>query len=300
MRALARWRSTTSGGATSSYRADMSACSPAVTTSACRSLLVLVATLLAALPLGCSSEPRLGYEEAREMFESRGVQPGEPLPQLDLVALDGQPVSLDALQGDRPLVLVTASLTCNVARHHQPAVDQLAKSLGDTAEVIVIYTIDAHPQGDVCPYTGTEWVPKDNEKDQVLVRQPTDMEQRLALARDFQHRFSDSATVLIDRMDNSSWKALGSAPNLGLLIDAEGIVRTRQGWVDADAMRAAIDASSLPGVPGDFDGDGLVDGADLGILLSGWGACSGCAADLTGDGVIEGADLGELLANWSR
>lgn len=203
---------------------------------------MLVAAVLTALPTGCSSEPRLGYEEARVMFESRGVQPGEPLPQLNLVALDGQPVSLDALQGDKPLVLVTASLTCNVARHHQPEVDELAKSLGDSAEVIVIYTIDAHPAGDVCPYTGTEWVPKDNERDGVLYRQPTDMEQRLTLAREFQSRFSNSATVLIDSMDNSSWKALGSAPNLGLLIDPEGIVRNRQGWVDAAQMRKAIDS----------------------------------------------------------
>ena len=42
-----------------------------------------------------------------------------------------------------------------------------------------------------------------------------------------------------------------------------------------------------------------VDGADLGILLSAWGACSGCQADLNGSGVVDGADLGLLLARWS-
>lgn len=52
------------------------------------------------------------------------------------------------------------------------------------------------------------------------------------------------------------------------------------------------------GVLGDLNGDGIVDGADLGVLLSAWGACPSCAADLNGDGVVDGADLGLLLSNW--
>jgi hypothetical protein len=49
---------------------------------------------------------------------------------------------------------------------------------------------------------------------------------------------------------------------------------------------------------GDVDGDGDVDGADLGMLLGAWGACAACPADLNGDGVVDGADLGVLMANW--
>jgi len=52
----------------------------------------------------------------------------------------------------------------------------------------------------------------------------------------------------------------------------------------------------------DLDGDGVVDGADLGILLKNWGPCpdpgQSCPADLNGDGVVDGADLGILLAAW--
>lgn len=50
-------------------------------------------------------------------------------------------------------------------------------------------------------------------------------------------------------------------------------------------------------VPGDLDGDGHVDGADLGILLSQWGAAG--SADLDGSGTVDGADLGALLAAWA-
>ncbi len=53
------------------------------------------------------------------------------------------------------------------------------------------------------------------------------------------------------------------------------------------------------GVEGDLNGDGIVNGADMGLLLSSWGACAGCPADLNGDGVVNGADMGLLLANWT-
>lgn len=46
----------------------------------------------------------------------------------------------------------------------------------------------------------------------------------------------------------------------------------------------------------DLDCDGVVSGADLGILLSAWGTSS---ADLNGDAMTDGADLGLLLGDWS-
>jgi choice-of-anchor B domain-containing protein len=52
-------------------------------------------------------------------------------------------------------------------------------------------------------------------------------------------------------------------------------------------------------VPGDLNGDGVVDGADLGLLLGDWGPCGECDADLNGDGAVDGADLGILLGAWS-
>ncbi len=52
-----------------------------------------------------------------------------------------------------------------------------------------------------------------------------------------------------------------------------------------------------PACPADLDGDGTVDGADLGILLSCWGG-SGAECDLDGDGSVDGADLGLMLTAW--
>jgi hypothetical protein len=50
--------------------------------------------------------------------------------------------------------------------------------------------------------------------------------------------------------------------------------------------------------PEDLTGDGVVNGEDLGLLISLWGSCSGCPEDLNGDGAIDGADLGLFFAAW--
>lgn len=51
--------------------------------------------------------------------------------------------------------------------------------------------------------------------------------------------------------------------------------------------------------PGDFNDDGVVNGADFGSLLAAWGSCSQCPEDLDCDGMVGGADLGQLLSFWS-
>lgn len=63
---------------------------------------------------------------------------------------------------------------------------------------------------------------------------------------------------------------------------------------EVDAVVAVRPATA----PGDLDGNGRVDGADLGVLLGDWGTCQGCASDLDGDGSVAGSDLGLLLGAW--
>ena len=56
------------------------------------------------------------------------------------------------------------------------------------------------------------------------------------------------------------------------------------------------DGGGEPAGP-DFNGDGLVDGADLSLLLSGWGG-NDIGLDLDGDGQVGGNDLAVLLGAW--
>lgn len=48
--------------------------------------------------------------------------------------------------------------------------------------------------------------------------------------------------------------------------------------------------------PGDLNGDGVVDGADLGVLLGNWGNPG--SGDIDGNGTVDGADLGAMVADW--
>lgn len=50
--------------------------------------------------------------------------------------------------------------------------------------------------------------------------------------------------------------------------------------------------------PADFNCDGEVTGADLGLMVAAWGTCPDCPEDLNGDGVVNGADLGLMIAYW--
>ena len=66
-------------------------------------------------------------------------------------------------------------------------------------------------------------------------------------------------------------------------------------WDDFCVSAAMLECGS--GLPGDLDGDGTVDGADIGLLLAVWGTADP-DADLDGNGTVDGGDLGVLLAGW--
>jgi len=52
----------------------------------------------------------------------------------------------------------------------------------------------------------------------------------------------------------------------------------------------------------DLNGDGAVNGVDLGVLLAYWGPTTSASAsqrsDRNRDGVVDGIDLGYLLSRW--
>ena len=52
-----------------------------------------------------------------------------------------------------------------------------------------------------------------------------------------------------------------------------------------------------PTCQGDLDGNCIIDGADLSIILGEWGQTSG-VADVNVDGIIDGVDLAIVLGNW--
>ena len=72
---------------------------------------------------------------------------------------------------------------------------------------------------------------------------------------------------------------------------------SEDGFVTTDFRAGSV----VDGNPADLNGDGLVDGTDLAILLGSWGTCGDCAdcpADLDGSCEVDGGDMAALLAAW--
>ena len=64
-----------------------------------------------------------------------------------------------------------------------------------------------------------------------------------------------------------------------------------------DDPDAIIIIEEAPGCPGDADGNNVVDGVDLAIVLGAWGS-NDAAADVSGDGTVDGVDLAIVLGAW--
>ena len=72
----------------------------------------------------------------------------------------------------------------------------------------------------------------------------------------------------------------------------------------AVAMAFLVSTSTVQGqaCQGDVNGDHVVDGADLAVLLGQWGPCLvplDCSGDINGDHYVDGADLAMMLGNWA-
>ncbi|MFO0962709.1 MAG: hypothetical protein U0625_07345 [Phycisphaerales bacterium] len=111
--------------------------------------------------------------------------------------------------------------------------------------------------------------------------------------------------VTVETVNTNAGAWVARSVKLNDFITPSAQVRVRFRATDSgtdSTVEAGIDEFSIqlisctPSLQGDLNGDGKVDGSDLGLLLAQWGGTG--AADLNGDGIVDGGDLGVLLANW--
>ncbi len=103
--------------------------------------------------------------------------------------------------------------------------------------------------------------------------------------------------------DVQSW--IEGEPNHGwMLIGDESIEKTackltsRENPAVTVLPTLIVEWGPKPAKSADINGDGIVNGADLGVLIGDWGPCDDCPGDLDRNGVVNGGDLGLLLASW--
>ena len=73
---------------------------------------------------------------------------------------------------------------------------------------------------------------------------------------------------------------------MGLVIGPKAWAKASSYWLSPDPC------------PWDINNDGITDGADLTLVLAGWGLCHGCAADVSQDGIVNGLDVALVIGNW--
>ncbi|MFO0873386.1 MAG: hypothetical protein U0575_05385 [Phycisphaerales bacterium] len=112
--------------------------------------------------------------------------------------------------------------------------------------------------------------------------------------------------VRLDVFDSAGQLLESAQGNQGFFIgvEHEGIASATFVFVhQQSAAGFSLDDVSIGRRAGsaDLNGDGIVNGADLGLLLGAWGPCPSncCVADVDSSGGVDGADLGLLLGAWS-
>lgn len=190
-----------------------------------------------------AAAPERDMRALEEQWQRNGVQVGGHIDDLSIYSLEGKGTRLGKLWKDRPVLLITASLTSPIARGSCPHLQSIIDAHGPEVRVVLLYTIEAHPRTDASPYSpGREWVTAENERSNILHRQPKSLEDRLSLANAMNDRLKSVAPMFVDGMDNAAWRSLGGGPNMALLIDAGGVVIAKQAWLDVDAMSKSVDA----------------------------------------------------------
>ena len=99
--------------------------------------------------------------------------------------------------------------------------------------------------------------------------------------------------LFFDGVIRLSWLGVDSNDNIVGLSAGGG---TPQGFEENDLSTS--DDCGDPTVPGDVNGDGIVNVSDILAVMDAWGPCDGCSADLNNDGIVDVVDLLEVVGNW--
>ncbi len=155
--------------------------------------------------------PKLLFRDLR--FSSDALAPGDVLAAYELPTLDGGSVQIGG-DRERPVLLVTGSITCPMTDSAMPVIDALHEEFGDRVEFVLLNVREAHP--------GAHFP------------QPVTDEQKLGHARSLQERHDVPFTIAVDTLDGELHQRLDAKPNAAFLLDATGEVVFRAQWARDD------------------------------------------------------------------
>lgn len=151
----------------------------------------------------------------------------------------GRSHRLASLLADGPVLLVSGSWTCNIFQKRRKEVEAIANAYEGKLQVVVVYTVEAHPEGEPSPYRGKPWPLEFSDRGQ-----PDTYKERVANAKDLD--LDDDVLVLVDALEpgntNPYWCTYGSCPNCAFLVNQQGNIEAAHEWLHPPSMRGSIDA----------------------------------------------------------
>ncbi|MDA0657448.1 MAG: DNRLRE domain-containing protein [Planctomycetota bacterium] len=82
-----------------------------------------------------------------------------------------------------------------------------------------------------------------------------------------------------------------------IIANGRAVDTANNGTVTGSSHSVTFTTTPIVTTPGDLNGDGGVDGADVSVVYSSWGGSG--VADINGDGFVDGADLAVVFSNWT-
>ncbi|MDF1588185.1 MAG: hypothetical protein P1P93_03390 [Gammaproteobacteria bacterium] len=142
--------------------------------------------------------------------------------QRDVQLLDGQRLSLNALSQGKPLILVTASITCPMTISSLADLTALVDATEDAFSVAFVYVREAHP-GDHFP-------------------QAQDMDTKYNYARAFRDQHQIKQAIIVDDLSGGLHKTLDTLPNSLHMVDSQGMILFQSLWSgDLSAITNALE-----------------------------------------------------------
>jgi hypothetical protein len=175
-----------------------------------------------------------------------GIYLGDTVPQFKLFGIKNDSLDMNfELSKGKPVFLFSGAYTCDMYRSEIGFMDSLSKIFTGIS-FIVIYVPEPHPAvPDPCPYTNKSWVIYTTEGHLIDQAQPRTYGERKKVVQRMYNEGLISIPIVIDDVYNSWWTNFGPAPNIGYLIQPNGVIKARYFKIRKEHDRIITDLRHL-------------------------------------------------------
>lgn len=167
---------------------------------------------------------------------------GDTASDFTLKTLDGQAVTLSDLRG-KPVVIEFGSITCPIYRGKVDTMEQIREDYAGRVHFLFVYTREEHPTGG--------WRLDINDEAGIVYEQHETYEDRVAAAEHCVEVTGTDVLMALDSMDNAVTNAWSGAPNRGYILDEQGVVISKQYWIEPEMTRSTLERHFAADKPAD-------------------------------------------------